>query len=163
MSQLVFAAGVLLHVLGLIIWAGGEIWITMFVMKSQKSPRPHGRAFILEVLKTVNKMMWTGAVLLGVGGVLRIIGMNAVSLWTDPSTLWGAMMLTKHGLLVIVIISSIIISTRVSPTMEKNAPGPNEQPSETFLKASELLEKLSRTNFLLTMIVIVISVGAVAL
>jgi uncharacterized membrane protein len=160
MSDLLFATGLLIHTLGLIIWAGGEIWITVMVVKAQKSPNPHGRAFILEMLHTVSRVMWVGLLLVLIGGGLRIIGANAGALWADPGNLWGAMMLTKHTLIVVLIGTSILIG-RVAPVIEANAPAPNAPPNETFLRAMGRLEKLSRTNLFLTMVIIVISVAAV--
>jgi uncharacterized membrane protein len=150
MSDLLFAAGLLIHTFGLIIWAGGEIWITVLVVKAQKSPRPHGRAFILELLHTVGNVMWVGLLLVFIGGFLRIIGANAGALWVDPGNLWGAMMLTKHGLIFVLVVTSFIITRKLGPVILANVPAPDTQPSETFQRAMGRLEKLSRTNLFLT-------------
>lgn len=163
MSQLLFALGLLLHTFGLIVFAGGEIWVSIMVAKSQSSPKPHGKAFVMELLKPISITMWIGGILLAVGGIIRMVGMNAVGLWGDLGTLWGTIMLFKHLLVVIITVSALLISLKVAPTMGKNAPGPGEEPSEIFLKNSKRLEKLSQTNLFLTMLVVVISVAAVAL
>ena len=163
MSDILFALGVLIDTLGLVIWAGGEVWITVFVAKGQKSQKPHGRAFVLEVMPTINKMMWSGLVLVLIGGAVRIIGANAVGIYSDFGNLWGAMMIIKHALIVVLVIDSIIITKKLSPVIEANAPGPDSPPNEKFQRAMGMLEKLSKTNLFLTILVIVISVGAVTI
>lgn len=163
MSDLLFGAGLLIHTIGLVIWAGGEIWIGVLVVKAQKSPKPHGRAFVLEMLPTVGRMMWTGLLLVLVGGTVRIIGANLGALWADLGNLWGAMMMTKHTLIMVMIVTSFVITHKLGPVILANVPAPDAPPSETFHRAMERLEKLSRTNLFLTMVVIVISVGAVTI
>ena len=161
MSDLLFAVGVLIHTFGLIIWAGGEIWIAVFVAKAQKSKSPHGMPFILEMIHTISKVMTIGLVLVIVGGATRIVGANAVGVWTDPGNLWGAMMLTKHALIVVLVINSILIVKKVTPAIVANMPAPNSPPSEAFLRATGKLEKFSQTNLFITLVIIVISVMAV--
>jgi uncharacterized membrane protein len=163
MSDLLFAAGLLIHTLGLIIWAGGEVWITVLVAKAQKSEKPHGQAFVLEIMPTANKVMWAGLMLAIIGGAVRIIGANALGIYTDLGNLWSAMMVTKHALIVVFIITSAIITWSVKPVVEANMPGPNSPPNEKFQRAMGKLGKLSMTNFFLTIVVIVISVGAVTI
>jgi uncharacterized membrane protein len=163
MSDILFAVGVLIHTLGLIIWAGGEIWITVIVANAQKSEKPHGRAFVLELMPAANKVMWAGLVLVLIGGAVRIVGANAVGIYADIGNLWGAMMMIKHALIVVLIINSVIISKKLSPVIHANAPGPNSPPNEKFQRAMGLLEKFSKTNLFLTMVVIVISVWAVTI
>lgn len=163
MSDILFALGVLIHTLGLIVWAGGEIWITVFVIKAQKSKKPHGMAFILEMMHTVDKVMMTGLVLVLVGGFMRIAGANALGIYADPSYLWSVMMITKHALIVVLIITSLIITKKLAPVIVANAPGPNTPPNEKFERSIGMLERLSRTNLFITIVIIVISVGAVTI
>jgi uncharacterized membrane protein len=163
MSQILLAVGILLHTFGLIVFAGGGIWVTIVMGKAQKSEKPHGRAFVQELLKPVSMAMWIGTILLIVGGLIRLFGMNAVGLWGDTSNLWGTIMLVKHILVVVIVVIALFISMKFGPAMAKNAPKPGEPPSKTFLDIGKKLGKLSATNVFLTMIIVVISVLALVL
>ena len=162
MSTLWVLVGSLIHTFGLLIFGGGEVWITFLMAKSQGSKGPHGKIFVMEILESVGKLMFAGLILLIIGGIIRMIADRSTTIWGNTNYLWGTTMLIKHVLVAIILVVGIIMVARITPALFKTAPKPDQPPSKEFLKNISLMQKVAKTNLLLTMIVVVLSVIAIS-
>jgi hypothetical protein len=151
----------LIHTLGLIIFAGGQVWIGFTMAIAFTSKKPHGKEFALEFVEPMHKLMFTGFILLAVGGLIRMFADNLFSIFADFETLWGTAFFIKISLYIVLVISGLILARKFTPYVIKNAPKLGEEPTKEYSKVLDKMMKVGRTDFLLTMLIIVLSVVAI--
>ena len=160
MNEIVIFAGILMHTIGLLMFAGGEVWISVIMGVAMKSKKPFGQAFFIELMPTLHKVMFTGILLLLIGGLIRMIGTSGFGM---PKGIlvntWDTLMVVKHILFIIIVISGLILMFKVSPKFVALAPKTlTDKPSKEFLAAQAKIGKIAPFNFMLTIIIVVISV-----
>ena len=161
MSQALDFIGVLLHTFGLLIFAGGQIWVIFIMKKAEKSPRPHGKAFVPEIQPSIGRFMMVGILLLLVGGLIRMVSTNRPDFWGDTGGIWGLSMVIKHILFSVLVILGCILVFKITPTAGKLAPkGPDEKPSPEFLKTVKMAQKMAMLLVMLDIIIIILGVTA---
>lgn len=161
MTQFLNLAGMLIHTIGLIIFAGGQIWIGVTMAVAMGSKKPHGMAFAFDFVEPMHKVMFTGFIMLGVGGLIRMFADNLFSIFADFHTLWGTAFFIKIVLYVIMIFTGIILAKKLTPELLKLAPEPGKEPSKDFNKKLDTMMKLGRMDFLFTMLIIILAVVAI--
>ena len=159
MNEIIIFAGILIHTIGLLMFAGGEVWISVIMGVAMKSKKPFGKAFFIELMPTLHKVMFTGIILLLIGGLIRMIGTSSFGMYGNLGNTWGTLMIVKHILFIIVVISGLILMFKISPKFEALAPKtPTDKPSKEFLVVQATIGKIAPLNFMLTILIVVISV-----
>lgn len=148
--------GFALHTFGVVIYAGGVIWVTIINILAQKSPRPHGKAFYMEIIGTIRNLLVSGIVLLSIGGILRLSPFLG---FLTFATIWGTMMIIKLLLVAFVFANGMYVGYGLAPRLLAKAPrGPNEGPSPEFIRQARTVARLSQANFPIVIVILVISV-----
>jgi putative copper export protein len=148
--------GFVLHTIGLLIYAGGVIWVTIINMLSQKSPKPHGKLFFMEIVRVVGKILTIGILLITVGGILRILPYIG---YITVATAYGMTMIIKLILVGFVFVNGMYISYGLTPRLLSKTPkGPGENPTPEFISSTRSVARLSQINFLTVILIILFSV-----
>ena len=160
MNEIIIFAGILIHTIGLLMFAGGEVWISVIMGVAMKSKKPFGKAFIIELMPTLHKVMNAGVFLLLIGGLIRMFGTSSFGIYGSLGNTWGTLMIVKHILFIIIVISGLIITFKISPKFVALAPKmPTDKPSKEFLAVQATVSKIAPLNFMLTILIVVISVA----
>src|SRR5262245_14296007 len=68
----------LLHLIGLLLLAGGHLWLAVCSMKAEQSSFDYGQRFLLELLPTISTLFGVGVLLLFSSGMAKLL------LWYEP-------------------------------------------------------------------------------
>ena len=148
--------GFVLHTFGLVIYAGGVIWVTIINRLSQKSPKPHGKLFFMEIVRIMGNILTIGILLITFGGILRLLPYLG---YITIATAYGITMIIKLILVAFVFVNGVYISYGLTPRLLSKAPkGPSEKPTPEFIKSTRSVARLSQINFLTVILIIILSV-----
>ena len=142
----------LLHILALLMLAGGHLWLALYSVKAERSPFDYGRRFFLELLPTVSTVFGTGVLLLFCSGLAKLL------LWYEPGFIflplpYGWILLTKLLLYIAIVINGILIERKYVVRLLKLGFSEAGDPASGELARAWIgLQKHARLNFALIMI-----------
>lgn len=140
----------LLHILGLMLFGGGQIWLALLMSRAESSPTPQAKSFVLGSLRHLSVAMGAGILMLWGSGVGRLL------IWKNPGLLflpqlYGWILMAKILLYIVIVANGILIERRYIWGMSQNT---SLWSDESFPQKWEGLKLLSRMNLLLTLVVV---------
>src|SRR3989304_5892751 len=132
-----------LHLLAFTIWVGGISYVSLVLTPSLETLDASSQRKLMNVVSArFTKVTWVGIVTLLVTGIMKsaikVPSLN--ELFTSP---YGVVLLTKHLLLLVMIVLSIVIALTISPKLSlKTDAGTRMELSRASLKALKQLRKL---------------------
>ncbi|MBI1987765.1 MAG: hypothetical protein HYS70_05410 [Nitrospinae bacterium] len=144
----------LTHILGLMLFGGGAIWLATLMTRADRSLSGYGSHFVIDLLPRASHLMGIGILLLWASGVGRLL------IWGDPGLLflprmYGWILLAKILLYLLMVINGILIENRYLPMLIRSAAtGPGGKPGEPFSRAWIGLQVAARLNLLLAMVIV---------
>jgi uncharacterized membrane protein len=144
----------LIHLLGLLMLAGGHLWLSLASVKAERSRFDYGRRFLLEFLPTLALLFGAGVLLLFISGLAKLL------LWYEPGFLflplpYGWMLLAKLLLYVAIVVNGIVIDRRhLSRLQRLGVPAGGDPIDAELAHAWSGLQRQARLNFALIMIVV---------
>jgi uncharacterized membrane protein len=144
----------LIHLLGLIILAGGHLWLAVSAVKAEQSPCDYGRRFLVELMPTFSIFFGVAVVLLFVSGLAKLL------LWYEPGFIflplpYGWILLTKLLLYIAIVVNGILIDRWHVARLQKL--GLSEVGGSVNMElagAWGALQRQARLNFVLIMVVL---------
>jgi len=142
-----------LHLLAAVIWIGGMAFVILVLEPSLLSLEPVERGKLMGVVgKRFSIIAWAAVILLLATGLVK----TPDGLLFDASEGYGALLLAKHLVVLLMILIGLRISLGLVPRIRREAPQPGQAPSAEFLKTQKQFQILSRLNFVLGIVVIVL-------
>jgi uncharacterized membrane protein len=154
MSLFVEYFATLLHLIGLLILAGGHLWLAVCTIKAEQSSLDHGQRFLLELLPTFSMLFGVGVLLLFTSGMAKLL------LWYEPGFIflplpYGWILLTKLLLYVAIVINGIAIDRRhLARVVKLGLPETGERINTEMARTWAALQRQARLNFALIMVVV---------
>ena len=136
----------LLHDFGLIFGVGGVTIAAIISSKAEKNPELNSA--VMKIIPTISNFIWLGLILLIISG----IGLMYFITWPMNKGL----LLSKHILVVWIVIIGIFIGTRVRK-MKRLMPKDKEKQSVEFLRTKKQLKAFSKINLILWYLVTIMS------
>jgi hypothetical protein len=143
----------LLHLLGLLLLAGGHLWLAVCSVKAEQSSFDHGQRFLLELLPTLSTLFGVGVLLLFCSGLAKLI------LWYEPGFIflplpYGWILFTKLMLYSAIVVNGILIERRhITRLVKLGLPEAGDRISTELAAAWMALQRQARLNFVLIMVV----------
>jgi uncharacterized membrane protein len=144
----------LLHLLGLLILAGGHLWLALSAGKAERSRFDYGQRFLIEFLPTLSTLFGVGVLLLFSSGLAKLL------LWYEPGFLflplpYGWILLAKLMLYVAIVVNGILIERRhLSRLAKLGVPEAGDPLGVELVHTWRALQRQARLNFALIMIVV---------
>jgi uncharacterized membrane protein len=144
----------LLHLIGLLIFVGGHLWLAIGSVKAEQSPFDYGQRFLLELLPTVSTLFGIGVLLLFFSGMAKLL------LWYEPGFIflplpYGWILLAKLILYVAIVVNGILIERRhIVRLVKLGLPEVGDRISTEVASTWAGLQRQARLNFALIMIVV---------
>jgi uncharacterized membrane protein len=144
----------LLHLLGLLMLAGGHLWLAVCSVKAEQSAFDYGQRFLLELLPIMSTLFGAGVLLLFFSGMAKLL------LWYEPGFIflplpYGWILLTKLMLYIAIVINGILIERRhVVRLVKLGLPEAGDRISTELATTWAALQRQARLNFALIMVVV---------
>jgi uncharacterized protein YqhQ len=144
----------LLHLIGLLLLAGGHLWLTVCSVKAERSTFEYGQRFLFELLPTISIIFGVGVLLLFSSGMAKLL------LWYEPGFLflplpYGWILLTKLMLYIAIVVNGIWIERRhIAQLTKLGLPEAGDRISDELASAWTALQRQARLNFVLIMVVV---------
>jgi uncharacterized protein YqhQ len=144
----------LLHLIGLLLLAGGHLWLAVCSVKAEQSAFEYGQRFLLELLPTISILFGVGVLLLFFSGMAKLL------LWYEPGFIflplpYGWILLTKLMLYIAIVVNGIWIERHhISQLAKLGLPEVGDRISEELATAWTALQRQARLNFVLIMVVV---------
>ena len=142
-----------LHLLATVLWIGGMAFINIVLEPSLTLVDPAQRGKIMGMIgKRFSMVAWGSVILLLVTGFLK----TPDGLLFDTSEGYGITLFLKHIVVVLMILIGLRISLVLVPRSQREAPQAGQPPSAAFVKTQKQFHLLSRLNFALGIIVLIL-------
>jgi hypothetical protein len=144
----------LLHLIGLLLFAGGHLWLAVCSVKAEQSPYGYGQRFLLELLPTLSTLFGVGVLLLFSSGMAKLL------LWYEPGFIflplpYGWILLAKLILYIAIVVNGILIERRYIVRLVKlGLPEVGDRISAELVTIWAALQRQARFNFALIMVVV---------
>jgi uncharacterized protein YqhQ len=144
----------LLHLIGLLLLAGGHLWLAVCSVKAERSSSDYGQRFLLELLPTISTLFGAGVLLLFSSGMAKLL------LWYEPGFVflplpYGWILLTKLMLYIVIVINGIVIERYYIVRLVKlGLPETGDRISAELTTTWSGLQRQARLNFALIMVVV---------
>jgi len=144
----------LLHLIGLLLLAGGHLWLAVSSVKAEQSAFDDGQRFLLELLPTISTLFGVGVLLLFASGMAKLL------LWYEPGFIflplpYGWLLLTKLILYMAIVVNGIWIERRCMVQLVKlGLPEVGDHISAELATAWAALQRQARLNCVLIMVVV---------
>ena len=144
----------LLHLLGLLLLAGGHLWLVLCSVKAEQSPFEYGQRFLIELLPTISLLFGAGVLLLFSSGLAKLL------LWYEPGFIflplpYGWILMTKLVLYIGIVINGIVIERKhIVRLLKLGLPEASDPVSAELARAWIALQRHARLNFVLIMTVV---------
>jgi uncharacterized membrane protein len=144
----------LLHIMGLLLLAGGHLWLAVCSVKAEQSSFNYGQRFLLELLPTLSTLFGVGVLLLFASGMAKLL------LWYEPGFIflplpYGWILLTKLMLYIAIVVNGIVIDRRhLTRLITLGLPETGDRLSAEVAITWAALQRQARLNFALIMIVV---------
>jgi hypothetical protein len=154
MSQFWEYFSTLLHLIGMLLFAGGHIWFALFSALVERQQNPEGERFLATMFPLIANGFGAGVLLLFGSGVLKLV------LWGEPGLiflpdLYGWILLSKLVLYMVIVGNGIVIERRYLRHMVAEWSGTTGRPMP--LKPPMIwsrVKTLARLNLMLILIVV---------
>jgi uncharacterized protein YqhQ len=144
----------LIHLLGLLILAGGHLWFAVSAAKAEQSPFDYGQRFLAELAPTLSTLFGVAVLLLFSSGLAKLL------LWYEPGFIflplpYGWILLTKLLLYIAIVVNGILIDRwHVAQLQKLGLPEIGDPLSSELVRAWAALQRQARLNFVLVMVVL---------
>jgi hypothetical protein len=144
----------LLHLIGLLLLAGGHLWLAVCSVKAEQSAFDSGQRFLLELLPTISTLFGVGVLLLFASGMAKLM------LWYEPGFIflplpYGWILLAKLMLYITIVVNGIWIERRHMVRLLKlGLPEVGDHIGAELATAWAALQRQARVNFVLIMVVV---------
>ena len=144
----------LIHLIGLLLLAGGHLWLAVCSVKAEQSSFDYGQRFLLELLPTLSTFFGIGVLLLFSSGMAKLL------LWYEPGFIflplpYGWILLAKLILYIAVVVNGIVIERRhIMQVVKLGLPEMGDAVSAALAKTWADLQRQARLNFALIMIMV---------
>lgn len=144
----------LVHLLGLLMLAGGHLWLALSASHAERSRFDDGTRFLIEFLPTISTLFGVGVLLLFASGMAKLL------LWYEPGFIflplpYGWILLTKLLLYVAIVLNGILIERwHLSRLVKLGLPEAGDATSAELFQTWHALLRQARLNFVLIMIVV---------
>jgi len=144
----------LIHLLGLLMLAGGHLWLAVCSAKAEQSRFEYGQRFLVEMLPTCSTLFGTGVLLLFGSGLAKLL------LWYEPGFIflprpYGWILLAKLLLYIGIVLNGITIERKhVARLLKLGVPEAGDPVWEQVARIWRGLQRHARLNFALIMIVL---------
>jgi len=144
----------LLHILGMLILAGGHLWLAVGSVKAELSLLDYGKRFLLELLPTLSTLFGLGVLLLFSSGMVKLL------IWYEPGFIflpqpYGWILLAKLILYIVIVVNGVIIERRyIMPLVQLGIAEGRDPLSPEFVGVWAALQRQAQVNFVLIMIVV---------
>jgi len=144
----------LIHILGLLMLAGGHLWLALCTVKAEQSRFDYGQRFLIELVPTFSTLFGAGVLLLFSSGLAKLL------LWYEPGFIflplpYGWILMTKLLLYIGIVINGILIERKYVVRLVKvGLPEAGDARRAEVLHAWTGLQRQARLNFALIMIVL---------
>jgi uncharacterized protein YqhQ len=144
----------LLHLIGLLLLAGGHLWLAVCSLKAERSSFDYGQRFLLEFLPTLSTLFGVGVLLLFASGMAKLF------LWYEPGFIflplpYGWILLTKLMLYIVIVINGIVIDRRhLAQLIKLGLPEAGDRIGAELAITWAALQRQARLNFVLIMVVV---------
>jgi hypothetical protein len=144
----------LLHLIGLLLLAGGHLWLALCSVKAEQSAFDYGQRFLLELLPTISTFFGVGVLLLFSSGLAKLI------LWYEPGFIflplpYGWILLAKLMLYSVIVVNGIVIERcYILRLIKFGLPEVGDRISAEMASVWAALQRRARLNFALIMIVV---------
>jgi hypothetical protein len=143
----------LLHVVGVLLLAGGHLWLAVCSVKAEQSAFEYGQRFLFELLPTISMLFGLGVLLLFGSGMAKLL------LWYEPGFIflplpYGWLLLIKLMLYMAIVVNGIWIERRHMVRLAKlGLPEVGDRVSPELASVWTALQRQARLNFVLIMVV----------
>ena len=143
----------LLHVIGVLLLAGGHLWLAVCSVKAEQSAFEYGQRFLCELLSTLSMLFGLGVLLLFGSGMAKLL------LWYEPGFIflplpYGWLLLIKLMLYMAIVVNGIWIERRHMVRLaELGLPEVGDRVSPELASVWTALQRQARLNFVLIMVV----------
>jgi putative copper export protein len=143
----------ILHLLTVVTWIGGMIFVNLSLAPSIADMPPEQRGAVMgRVTKRFSIISMICILILLITGFLKV----PQGMMFAPESHYGLILLIKHILVLIAIIIGLYISFGISPRIRKLAPKPGEAPSAELISAQKALGALAFINMIVGILIIII-------
>jgi hypothetical protein len=154
MSQFLDYLGSLLHIVGMLLLAGGHIWFGLFSASAERRRDHAGVRFLATMLPLMANTFGVGILLLFGSGVLKLL------VWGEPGLIflpdpYGWILLSKLLLYMIIVGNGVLIERRYLPYALRESSVPSEvaaiwRPTTAWYQ----VKMRARLNLLLILVVV---------
>jgi len=154
MSHFLEYLATLLHLIGMLLLAGGHIWFGLFAAVVERHRDREGERFLAAMVPLLANGFGVGVLLLFASGVLKLL------LWGEPGLiflpdLYGWILLSKLLLYIVIVGNGILIERRYLPSVVPERSGLHAAPAQLESAAAWLQVKVrARLNLLLILVVV---------
>jgi hypothetical protein len=144
----------LMHLIGLLLLAGGHLWLALCSVKADQSPFDYGQRFLIELLPTISMLFGAGVLLLFASGLAKLL------LWYEPGFIflplpYGWILMTKLVLYIGIVINGIVIERKhIVRLLKLGLQEASDPVSAERARAWIALQRHARLNFALIMTVV---------
>jgi uncharacterized protein YqhQ len=144
----------LMHLLGLLMLAGGHLWLALSSAMADRARGDYGHRFLIEFLPTLATVFGVGVLLLFLSGMAKLL------LWYEPGFIflplpYGWILLTKLTLYVAIVVNGILIERRHLSRLAKiGVPEAGDPLSVELVQTWGALQRQAAMNFVLIMVVV---------
>ena len=135
-----------LHVLAVVAWVGGVIYVNLILMPSMQVIEPSQRGKLLgAAAKRFTVLSWSCCIMLVVTGYI----MMPEGMLFNFLISYGTWLNVKILLFLLMVMIGLYITLSIAPKIRTLTPKPDEKPSPDFLKSQKKLPLLVITNMIL--------------
>lgn len=144
----------LIHILGLLLLAGGHLWLSLCTRQAARSRFDYGQRFLVELVPSFSTVFGMGVLLLFASGLAKLL------LWYEPGFLflprpYGWILLTKLLLYMGIVVNGVIIERKfVVELVKLGLPEAGDVISDELAHTWMGLQRQARLNFALIMVVV---------
>lgn len=152
MKHVLEYVGTLLHLIGMLLFVGGHLWLAFLMASAERRQDRHGARFLAANLPLMANIFGIGVALLFGSGVMRLL------LWGEPGLIflpdpYGWILLSKLLLYMLIIGNGVLIERRYMPQVLRSS----DMVPETPLRSENAWQRLklhARLNLLLILVVV---------
>ena len=154
MKQFLEYLGTLLHILGIVLFAGGHVWFGLLSALAERRRDQEGVRFLAASLPLLANVFGAGVLLLFGSGLLKLL------LWGEPGLIflpdpYGWILLSKLLLYMIIVGNGVLIERRylsdvLPPALVRSGEGRGWQPPPAW----EQIKLRTRLNLVLILVVV---------
>jgi putative copper export protein len=146
--------GALLHLVGMLLFVGGHLWLGFLAALTERRQDGEGARFLARHLPRLANIFGVGVLLLFGSGMLRLL------VWGEPGLIflpdpYGWLLFSKLILYMLIVLNGALIERRYLPYVLQEHPAPTGVGTTLHLTSAWSQVKIrARLNLLLALIVV---------